>query len=192
MAGSTINYSNICSLAGGSWTSSVSLSGTNSTVTYYIAAPAWYFSFTIQGSELWGYQEGSVSVEYWNGSSWVHVYGSSEDVRGSSNSYTWSWQHCYSGGGVGDERGKHFWRLIKYAGDNDGSASGTLYVGPLSLVPENHYNTYFKNRLIKSIAVVITTSDFSNGSSFDSTYGSGYLRGNTITDSRAKYLCAYV
>lgn len=187
-----INYTNIRSNAGTSWQGSAGIGSSGSKV-YYVIAPVFYAYFSIEGSGLWGYEEGSFYVDYWNGTSWQNnVYGSYQEVRASWNSYGWTFNHNYNSqpASSGDVPTKHFWRIRTYA-SGDGSVSGNLYWGSIGMLTESFYNTNFKKELMKSIAVTVTTADYSAGTNIDGALGSGYLRGDKITTSRAKYLCAY-
>ena len=150
-AGDLINYANCKAMDGSSWRHSTSLSGRNWSRRYYISAPAWHVTFTIKGSGLWGYQEGSFNVYAYNSSTGKFdkkVYGSSQSLRGGSKSYNWNFSHNYNGGSSGDIHDLHLWCVDIYAGNNDGSTSGNIYTGGIGVFPESIYNSHFKGKTI--------------------------------------------
>ena len=186
-SGSLINYSNIKSLLGSSWRSSVTV-GYTGTYTYYVTAPAFHIDYWIKGSGWWGYQEGSIYVYRWNGSNFsTCVYSGSNSCRGSKNQISWAFSHNYNGGSSGDVHNCQLWKIVVYSGNNDGSSGGTLYTGGLGLVSESLYNSYFKNKLIYCSKGTYWTSSTYNDSTFISNQGYSCMRGTKISVSSGTY-----
>lgn len=153
--GDYINYANFCALnpASEGWYGYRSLGGKGTTRTFYIAATAFRVWTSIQGSWVWGYQEGSLNVYAYDKNtgrfksspqlSWF------DSVQGTSNHAGCGFYHNFEGGSSGDIHDCHLWKVVVYYGDNDGdSTDGFIQTGGLSLVPESIYNSYFKGRKI--------------------------------------------
>lgn len=200
--GDLINYTNYKAMIGSpsyrqkeriSWQSrNGACSGTR---TYYISAPHFRVTQEMRGSGWWGYQEASLYVYPYDSSSGkfssTAVYGFYNSVKGSSAYDTWEWEH--NGGYSGDIPDCHLWKIVTYAGENDGTVDGYAYSAGLEMVPQNIYTNYFQNRRIfASKGQIWSQSSYASDEAFLKAQGYSCLRGTPISISTGtyKYICA--
>lgn len=151
-AGDLINYTNYKAMDGAAWRNQTSHIKSTGSYTFVVSAPAFQANCWINGSGLWGYQEGGISVYPYDDSigtfSSTAVFNKSGNVRGGSKKKEWTFNHNYNGGTSGDIHDCQIWKVTFYLGNNDGTKGCWLYTSGLGLVPESIYNNYFKGRLV--------------------------------------------
>lgn len=200
-AGDTINAIQYAKMDAAAWRHSENWQNKNYTMTICISAPAIYCYYTIGGSGFWGYQEGSFNVYAYNSSTNAfdnHIMGSTESVRG-SKSYTWRFKHNYENGTNGDIHDLPLWKIVVYAGNNDGGCHLYLYTGGLSMVPyvedgskgltPSIYESYFKDKMIyqsKGDYFVIGNT-YKSETEFLAAEGPSAMRGTPIAVSTETY-----
>lgn len=200
-SGDLINYTNYVALDGSSWRASTGIGGGAGTSIFYISAPAWYVTFRIWGSGLWGYQEGSLYVYPYDPTTGTFlstaVYGSYASGRGSGDIASWNFKHNKDGGSSKDTHDSHLWKISVYEGDNHGGSYGTLYVGGLGCATEDIYNNYFKGRKIYCSKGAFWkkgsgTNQYASDEAFLQEQGYSCMRGTQISISTGtyKYVCA--
>ena len=159
--GDRINYSNIVNMTGSTaWRNSYG-DDSRGSFTFYIHAPVFYVTYTISGSGIWGYQEGSIYIDgLLADGSWQNLFGSYQYLEGDRNSYTWNFHFCDgdSGQTIGSTS---LFRLRIYVGDNSGSGRWKVYTGGMEKLSEKIYNQYYKGEKIKGCMCEMNTKQWS-------------------------------
>ena len=192
-AGSLINRDNLIEMIGSSaWCNSYLNSCYQSTVTFYIDAPAWQLQFNVWANS--GHKEGSCFVSYWNGSSWIQVYGSTESLYGQQDYHQWSFKHNVDGGTAEDVHDMHLWKIVLDEDSGDGGSFYQVYSAGLEKVPALIYQSHFKGRKIIGVTCGIWEKgfDYATDDAFLADRGYGVLRGTpiAITSGTYLYICA--
>ena len=191
-AGSLINRENLIDMTGTGWRNSYLNSCYQSTVTFYIDAPAFQVTFNLWGNGD-GYKEGSCSISYWNGSSWIQVYGS---TQGSASYFTkaWEFKHNVDGGTTEDVHDRHLWKIVLYEDSGSGGSFFNVYAAGLEKVPSSIYQSHFRGRKIIGVTCGIWEkgTDFASDDAFLTAKGYGVLRGTPIAvqSGTYQYICA--
>ena len=176
------------------WRDSASSTG-RTTYVYCCAAPAIQAEVYLRGSGWWGYQEGSLTSWFWNGSQWVQAYHKYDYFKGSNQTGTFVFRHNYNGGSTDDVHDIHLWKFEMYLQDGYGGASFHLYTGGLEMVPESIYNNYFVGRYLKALSGrkyrIGSGYDYVSDSAFLEAQGYSVYRGTpiSIASGTYKFLC---
>ncbi|MGP1418265.1 MAG: hypothetical protein ACTTJZ_00440 [Sphaerochaetaceae bacterium] len=193
--GDYFDYAHYKAMVPAAWRDSAASTG-RTTYTYCCAAPAIHAEVYLKGSGWWGYQEGSLTAWYFNGTQWVQACHKYDYFRGSGQSGAFIFRHNYSGGSSQDVHDVHLWKFQMYLQNGDGGASFHLYTAGIEMIPEAIYNDYFAGRYLKALSGkkyrIGSGYDYATDSAFLEAQGYAVRNGTPIgiASDTYKFLCA--
>lgn len=186
--GDIINYNNIVSTLGNSWTAS---GQTDNGALIYISSPSFVVQSYVHSGALFAGITAYFHTYKWNGNSFVEVDNRKMETNNGAAEKNFKFYHNRAAEGTSsyDDPHCHWWKFWIEHKSHTGAVDyrNRVWIGGMGMLTEAEYNTLFKGQFIRAVPIVITTGNDYSDTGFIQLVNPDNYRGTPISIASDTY-----